>query len=481
MTNQKHSNLRIGIAGKRDIAADTLVREEIKKSILVILKKEKTKPFVAYSAMAKGADTIFADVVKKEFSQEIKIVLPFDSAEYEKDFTNATDLSEYKNWLNTAGISEVVTKDIPKSQEQRNEAYLSVGKFLVDNCDYMIFIWDELKPRGKGGTAEILGYASQCPSIKGIEIIKVLPNKTDEINSEINSLLQTSDNRAVKLKKTYEEVWIVSILLGWLTALCFSSTLSFQFNHFGQLIFSCLELAFIFTVFVLIRITKKQELHPNLLKERLRAEKLRFLVAYYHADIPVSISEITHETDSELANVAGKVNASISNSYQSKWYKYFAIKTLIQSQKKYHHNISANVIGKKTEKLKAINTTIYIAWLLILFSHLFSLFLTCFNIYIPILSDYAYPTEIGRFLAISLPATYAGIEGFLFFKEWENFKTQSDTMSNFLSQKQIQLDESELSNDGFLQILNSVSIAMLADNKNWHLILSKKETPHPIL
>lgn len=245
--------------------------------------------------------------------------------------------------------------------------------------------------------------------------------------------------------------------------------------------FSSIELTFIFTVFILIRMIKKQQLHPNLLKERLRAEKLRLLAVYYHADLPITISEITQKNDEKLADVGEKVNAASSSSYQSKWYKCFVLRTLIEGQIKYHHNLSENVIGNIPKKLKSLNTVIYITWLLFLISHFFSLFFTGFNIYIPILSDYPYPLEVARFFTISLPATYASIEGFLFFKEWEDFKKQSSIMMKLLIQKKKQLNECQLNNHDFLQILDSVCIAMLADNQNWYLLLSRKETPHPIL
>lgn len=480
MTNQKHNDLKIGIAGKRDIVSDFLVHEEIKKCISSILKKEKTNSFVAYSAMAKGADTIFADVVSNDFKQPIKIILPFDSAEYEKDFTEAYDLSEYKDWISKIGINEVTTKDIPKNQDQRNEAYFNVGKFLVDTCDYVIVVWDELKPRGKGGTAEILGYAKERN--KSVEIVPVQPRRTDEIDSKINSLLKTSDDNAVKLKIKYEIIWIVSLILGWLTALCFDATLSFHFTTFGKIMFAIFELAFIITVYLLIRYTKAIKLHPKLLNERLRTEKLRLLISYYHADMPITISEITQKDDKELASIGERVNQAISISYQSKWYKHYAIKNLIERQINYYEKLAHKRIGNIPERLEKAKGVIYFVWFMILISHLFALLFQYFNwTNVPILSYYPYPDEISMFLAIGLPATYAGIEGFLHFKEWKNFKKQSISMIKFLNDEKEQLQGSELNNENMLTVLNSVSSAMLADNRNWYSILSKKEAPHPIL
>lgn len=476
----QENRLKIGIAGKRDIASDNSIRSEIKKTISKILIQENTNSFDAYSAMAKGADTIFAEVVNKEFKQPVKIVLPFDSAEYEKDFSE-NELEAYKNWINNFGIVQVAIKYTPTNHEQRNEGYFSAGKYISDNCDYMIFVWDELKPSGKGGTAEILGYASKCSHIKGVEIIKVSPKIIDEINEEIYTLLTDSDNRAVITKRKYQGIWLASIFMSLLTALCFAATLSFKFSTGIKLIFSSLELLFIILVFVLIRITKVNKLHEKLLNERLRAEKLRLLGTYYHADIPVTISEITKGTDSELTSISRKMNSAINNSYQSKWYKYYAIKTLIIGQIKYHKNLSENVIGNKTKNLECIKKVIYWVWFYIISTHFFVLFLDFFNFNILILSDYYYPYETGRFFAIALPAFYGAIEGILYFKEWGNFKKQSASMIAYLVSEQKLLDENGLNNGNFLQVLNGVSNAMLADNKSWISVLIKRETPHPIL
>jgi hypothetical protein len=480
MENQIHRNIKIGITGKRNINSDILVRDEIKKMISSILNKENADSFIAFSALAKGADTIFVDVVCNDCKQPIKIILPFDSMEYEKDFIEKNDLAVYNHWISKIGIWEVLTADIPKNQEHRNDAYFSVGKYLVDTCDYMIVVWDGLKPSGKGGTAEILGYAKE--QNKPVEIICVKPTRTDEIDCKIKSLLKTSDDNAVKFKNKYDSIWIVSLIFSWLTALCFDANLSFQFCTYGKIILAVAELSFIFTVYLLIRYTKAFQIHPKLLNERLRAEKLRLLSSFYHSDMLITISEITLKDDKELASIGERANEANNKSYQSKWYKYFTIRKLIEEQINYHEQLVHRRIGNIPERLENANRVIYVAWLLVLISHLVALFFQYFDwTNVPILSYYPYPDEISRFLAIGLPATYAGIEGFLYFKDWGNFKKQSISMIKFLNDEKVLLQNSELKNENMLVILNQVSSAMLADNKNWNSILSRKVAPHPIL
>jgi hypothetical protein len=472
--------IKIGISGKRTIDDKAFVTNEIIKRIKKILKKEKTNSFVGYSSIAIGADDIFASVVQNKFKKELKIVLPFESSEYRKDFIGAIDLQNYEKWINTIGVAEVVTKKIPLNQDERNEAYYEAGKFIVNSCDYMIVVWDELKPKGKGGTSEILGYISQCATIKNLEIITVKPSVIDEINDKIKSLLKTSDKKAVRLKLIYKSIWMTSIILAFLTAICFATTLSFHISLLGKLKFTFFELVCITTVYILIRITRKK-LHSNLINERLQAEKLRLLDAYYHADIPITISEVTHKNNKNLAGIGERVNQQIGESYNSVIYKYFTINQLIIGQIDYHNKLINKVIGNKIKILKTINGIINLTWLVILASQLIYLLSSLNNWQIPVLSKYPFPQELVRFFLIALPAAYAAIEAFLHFKDWDNFYKQSSSMLALLKEENNELKKCQLNGDLFPDILNRVSVAMLADNWNWYSIISKKAAPHPIL
>ncbi len=87
-------SLKIGVSGKRNIYPDELSRvyDEIKSAIAQLLEKNKIDDFVGYTSVAMGADTIFADVVIREFKKPIHIILPFDIVEFRKDFVSAHDL-----------------------------------------------------------------------------------------------------------------------------------------------------------------------------------------------------------------------------------------------------------------------------------------------------------------------------------------------------------------------------------------------------
>src|SRR4030095_6474493 len=98
----------IGISGKRHIPPNEKdkVYDDIKRIINNILREHNTAHFIGYTALASGADTIFAEVVKKEFHQPLRIILPFAAEEYKKDFTES-DLSIFEQMIEENGIHEI--------------------------------------------------------------------------------------------------------------------------------------------------------------------------------------------------------------------------------------------------------------------------------------------------------------------------------------------------------------------------------------
>ena len=152
--------IKIGISGKRRIKVHEkkIVAQKIKQAINTLLEKHEEPQFIGYTSLAIGADTIFAEVVRDVFKQPLYVILPFDRTEYEKDFEEPDDVNTLHSELNQAQQIDTIAAKIPSNPEERNEAYFAAGKYIVDHCDEMLFVWDELMPEGRGGTAELIGY-----------------------------------------------------------------------------------------------------------------------------------------------------------------------------------------------------------------------------------------------------------------------------------------------------------------------------------
>ena len=107
-----------------------------------------------HTAMASGADQIAATAARST-GYFVRAVLPFDADEYRQDFTPGEELEEFERALLDA--DEVVA--LPGDRSDPEDAYVRVGKSLVDVSDVIVAIWDGEAGRGPGGTAHVVELA----------------------------------------------------------------------------------------------------------------------------------------------------------------------------------------------------------------------------------------------------------------------------------------------------------------------------------
>lgn len=153
--------VRIGVTGHRTLASEQLIRESVKSVLGKLDKMLKHTPhtFIAVSPLAEGADRlvakdilawqVFGDVDKPS----LEAVLPLPEADYLHDFETQESRDEFRELLANARSIP------PKEAESRKVAYEQAGRYVVNNCDILIAIWDGKPSKGQGGTAEIMEYA----------------------------------------------------------------------------------------------------------------------------------------------------------------------------------------------------------------------------------------------------------------------------------------------------------------------------------
>jgi hypothetical protein len=158
--NHKAQIYKIGVTGHRFIEDEDLIRNRVREVIRYIEYGFSDKDHIlkVISPLAEGADRIVAQEVLKfqdgPYENEMRVVLPLEKDEYMDDFKTIESKEEFINLLNQA--KEVIT--LPETPT-RKDAYLQVGEYVVDESDVLIAIWDGKPSRGKGGTADIIGYA----------------------------------------------------------------------------------------------------------------------------------------------------------------------------------------------------------------------------------------------------------------------------------------------------------------------------------
>jgi hypothetical protein len=127
--------------------------------------------WTVYSALAKGADRIVAQAVLHRSSPvgppKLRAILPLPLEEYRHDFATFEDREEFDSLLSLDLEPTVVEADRsclpsePKTGHSlaRNDAYFDAGRRVVDECNFLIAIWNGEPGAGPGGTADVVRYA----------------------------------------------------------------------------------------------------------------------------------------------------------------------------------------------------------------------------------------------------------------------------------------------------------------------------------
>jgi hypothetical protein len=146
VTGHRPNRMHIGVA-----------RVEMRlQQVLRALRKgvgRAEKP-IALSALAEGSDRLFADAALG-LGFELRVLLPFKSADYETTFGDASATPAYHALM---GRASQVT-ELPGTLADSSSGYEAVGRHTVERSDIFVAIWDGKPAAGRGGTPEIMQYA----------------------------------------------------------------------------------------------------------------------------------------------------------------------------------------------------------------------------------------------------------------------------------------------------------------------------------
>jgi hypothetical protein len=109
--------------------------------------------FTLVSPLADGADQIAAEVAL-ERGFRLQAILPFARNIYLADF----DPASKARFRRLAGRADCQL-ELPGERAHELEAYVMAGRATVAHCDVLIAVWDGLRARGRGGTADVVQLA----------------------------------------------------------------------------------------------------------------------------------------------------------------------------------------------------------------------------------------------------------------------------------------------------------------------------------
>jgi hypothetical protein len=163
-------NLRIGVAGHRQLPDPHAIRREMDDAIRYLLELvpasyDSTTELrvTAVSSLAEGADRLLVDAVLddtdaelggRRVSRRLEVVLPMAGEDYVKTFDGrAASRDEFASLLKRADAVYVVGE-----AADGDHAFLAAAQDVARRSDVVFTVWDGQAARGLGGTADSVTY-----------------------------------------------------------------------------------------------------------------------------------------------------------------------------------------------------------------------------------------------------------------------------------------------------------------------------------
>jgi hypothetical protein len=144
--------VRVAIVGHRHLAsARTSAFVADASHGVLSAARNRRQGVTAVSALAEGADTIFAEAAL-DLGIPLRVVRPFRG--YENDFASAATRRRYAE-LRDAAESEELLPFVSRSRR----AYEAAMRWVVRNSDLLVAAWDGRPGLGPGGTADAVQHA----------------------------------------------------------------------------------------------------------------------------------------------------------------------------------------------------------------------------------------------------------------------------------------------------------------------------------
>lgn len=152
-TRSLRERFRVAVTGHQhlgDAAAVAFVRRSLGEA-LAGLRDAHPEGLVALSGLAAGADTLFAETALRG---GIPLYVALASADIVENFAPGP---ERERFLTLCALSHQVRR-LPYPARS-NEAYMALGRWLVDSCDLLVAAWDGRAAAALGGTGDVVAYA----------------------------------------------------------------------------------------------------------------------------------------------------------------------------------------------------------------------------------------------------------------------------------------------------------------------------------
>jgi hypothetical protein len=148
--------IAVGVTGHRHLTEIDKIITGLEGVFRRLLETFPGSNFRVLSSLAEGADRILADKFLQVPKATLWVPLPLPREDYLNDFKNSRSKEEFIHLL---GKAERVI-ELPY-KNNRDEAYLAAGRYIIENCDVLLAIWDGKPSRDRAGTGPIVALARE--------------------------------------------------------------------------------------------------------------------------------------------------------------------------------------------------------------------------------------------------------------------------------------------------------------------------------
>jgi hypothetical protein len=162
----------VGVTGHRRLGDDPRLPYVVGAQCVEILRHlqelahYRRATLVAYSALAVGADQLFAEAALG-LGIPVVGVIPFE--DYPADFEG----DERRRFETLLGLCRDVHR--LRAKQRSDRAYLKGGLWVVNQVEYLIAVWNGLPAAGLGGTGDVVAYAEK----KNRTVLRIDPTATE--------------------------------------------------------------------------------------------------------------------------------------------------------------------------------------------------------------------------------------------------------------------------------------------------------------
>ena len=160
--------IKIGVTGHRSLNKKFISHYKLELFNKLSLLQQRHNDIIIYSALADGADRLIIEQAIK-LNIDFIVILPMKIECYKNDFTFDSELEFNKLLVKAKNIIEIplatnsTLNSIQNYGYHRDLQYEKAGRFISDNCDILITLWDGIDTYLKGGTSETIKYYCSKP------------------------------------------------------------------------------------------------------------------------------------------------------------------------------------------------------------------------------------------------------------------------------------------------------------------------------